>query len=175
MVVTLVTPSSEYVLNHCTRYLARDNTDARHAYFGLEADPRRAALSEAWRFPIIDAHSPATADESRSLAYADFNDVTFVYTEDRDGPEAKSVELVASMGSLASPIAMARVADSIFWSVTLKIRRGECHRYKFLVDGALILDPINPQIERRATGDVWSRFFTWAYSGLVTFERWEYP
>jgi hypothetical protein len=68
---------------------------------------------------------------------------------------------------------MRRVADTRFWALTLKVRKGERHRYRFLVDGTVQLDPINPQTERVATGDDWSSFFTWAYNQPISFERWE--
>ena len=62
MPAALVTKTPEYVLNHCTKYLARDNTDERHGYFGSQKGQPRARVSESWRFPVIDAHDGREAD-----------------------------------------------------------------------------------------------------------------
>ena len=159
--------SAEYVLNHCTRYLARDNEDTRHSFFGAYDGQTRGRFSECWRFPIIDAHDGQEQDAS------EWNDVTFVYVRDRHQPAAYPLELVTTAATLHDPIPLRAVGDSIYWSVTLKIRRGRRHRYKFVVDGTLALDPINPQTMTLATGDVWSSFFTWAYNEPINLERWE--
>jgi hypothetical protein len=39
----------EYVLNHCTKYLARDNEDTRHSFFGTYDGQSRGRNSECWR------------------------------------------------------------------------------------------------------------------------------
>ncbi|QRM36047.1 gluconate 2-dehydrogenase subunit 3 family protein [Microvirga sp. VF16] len=158
-----------YIFNNCTKYLARDNSEPRHNYFGVFDGQRRALISEAWRFPVIDAHSPASAAETDAYEY---NDVTFIYVAPDD--EASSVELVASCASLTQPVRLNRVGNSIYFAVTLKVHKAERHRYRFIVDGSSVLDPINPQIETLPTGDVWSRFFTWAYNEPISFERWEF-
>ena len=55
MPALLAQKDSTYVLNHCTKYLARDNSDARHDYGQYETGDPRARISEAWRFPVIDS------------------------------------------------------------------------------------------------------------------------
>jgi hypothetical protein len=45
-----------YVLNYCTKSLARDNTDARHNYGQYSPGDARASIAEAWRFPVIDSY-----------------------------------------------------------------------------------------------------------------------
>jgi len=167
MAAQIVQKEPQYVLNYCTTSLARDNTDERHSYFGgFEGQPR-ANVSAPWRFPIVDARDDGAAD-----AY-EWNDVTFVYAAARDGPPPQSVRLVTTAHALHEPIDLEQVEDSIFWARTLAVRKAERHRYRFVVDGRPVLDPINPQVERLPTGDVWSSFFTWAYNQPVSFEPWE--
>jgi hypothetical protein len=161
-----VQKSAEYVLNHCAKYLARTNDDFRHSFFGIYDQQERGRISESWRFPIVDAHDGEEADAS------EWNDVTFVYRAQGDAAP-RSVELVTTATNLYAPIPLGRVAASKYWSVTLKVPRGMRHRYKLVVDGAAMLDPINPQTETIATGEMWSSFFTWAYNQPINLERWE--
>ena len=53
---TIVKRDDVYVLNYCTKSLARNNTDARHNYGQYSPDDRRAGIAEAWRFPVIDSY-----------------------------------------------------------------------------------------------------------------------
>ncbi len=71
----IVDRDDQYVLNHCTKYLARDSSDPRHDFGQYSAGDRRAAMCEAWRFPIIDTHWDGSSAET---SYG-FNNVTFVY------------------------------------------------------------------------------------------------
>jgi hypothetical protein len=174
MPAELVAKSPEYILNLCTRFLARDNPDSRHSYFGTESEHARARISDAWRFPIVDAHEPGSLDEVESGTYAFFNDVTFVLKEPRDGPPFESVGLVTSAAALNQSIEMKRVGDSLYHAATLKVGRGQRHRYRFLVAGSSVLDPVNPQLFEHADGSLWSSFFTWEYQETVVLERWEF-
>lgn len=174
MSAVLQNKSPEYLINLFTRFLARDNQDLRHSYFDLEKELMRARVSDAWRFPIIDAHEPNSRAEIESGVYATFNDVTFVLKEPSDGTHFNSVELVTTAGSINQPIEMKRVNDSLYHAVTLKIGRGQRHRYRFLVDGSSVVDPINPQTFQHSDGSVWSSFFTWEYQETVVLERWEF-
>jgi hypothetical protein len=168
MAATQVAKDAEYVYNHCTKALARDVRDARHSYFATDGDSPRGSISEPWRFPIVDAHDGPEAD-----AY-EWNDVTFVYAEGITEPAAPAdVALLTTAHALHEAIPMPRVEDSAYRACTLKVRKGERHRYRFIVDGAPRLDPINPQTETLHTGDAWSSFFTWTYNQPISFERWE--
>jgi hypothetical protein len=168
MPAPLVDCDDQYVLNHCTKYLARDSVDPRHNYGHYAAGDSRAAISEAWRFPIVDSHrDSARADEWNYR----FNAVTFVYV-DRD-KKTKSLELIGTVWRLYDPIPLRPIGDSIYWSVTLRLPKRRSFVYKFLVDGALILDPVNPQQVTLPNGTIWSRVFTQMCTELVVFERWE--
>lgn len=149
-----------YVLNHCTKYLARDSTDPRHDFLGAFAGAPRAAYADCWRFPIVDA----------SAKGPDWNDVTFVYIA---VPGIQEVKLVATLERICDPIPLRRVGETRYFAASLVVPRMRRYRYKFLVGGGVQLDPINPQSETLAVGDVWSSFFTWSYNQPITFERWE--
>jgi hypothetical protein len=168
MLATVVLRQDDDILNHCARYLARDNVDGRHDYFGVDAGQPNAAIAEAWRFPVIQAHDAATADA------ANFNDVTFVLAAPLNQPPPVDVRVVASCLGLNRPEPMRRLGDHVYWAVTLKVPRGGCFRYLFLVDGVVQLDAVNPQSLVLSTGDRWSQFFTWACTDLVSLERWEF-
>ena len=163
----VVSKDPQYVFNHCAKYLARDNTDTRHSFFGNYDGQRRGAISEAWRFPIVDAHDGDEPDADN------WNDVTFVYMPDRGAAHPVDVALICTAHALHDPIPLLRIGDSLYWSRTLKVRKGRRERYLLLVDGATQLDLINPQTETLTNGDVWSSFFTWAYNQPIVFERWE--
>jgi hypothetical protein len=167
MSAEIVDRGSEYVLNHCTKLLARDNTDGRHSFFGTQDGHPRARTAETWRFPIVDAHQEQAADRFA------WNDVTFVTVipPERDAPNR--IELVTSAHRLNDPIELRRVEDSIFFARTLRVPTGQRHRYRFIIDGASMLDPINPQTEALDSGETWSTFFTWLCTQPISFERWE--
>jgi hypothetical protein len=117
---------------------------------------------------LIDSHD-ADGDDTY-----EWNDVTFVYAPEPSVLQPREVLLLSTCNTLREPIPLARVADSVFLACTLRVRKGERHRYRFVVDGAPELDPVNPQTEVLATGEAWSSFFTWAVNQPITFERWEF-
>jgi hypothetical protein len=168
MAVTVLSKDTTYILNQCTKYLARDNRDERHNALGIYDGQTRARISEPWRFPVIDSHSGEAPDRY------DWNDVTFIYAAAADAPLPGTVELLSTCNTLYEPVPLRRVEDSIYWACTLKIRKAERYRYLFIVDGKLLLDPINPQTETLSNGETWSSFFTWAYNQPISFERWEF-
>lgn len=157
MAFALVERDDTYVLNQCTRFLARSDGGARHDFGQYAADDPRSAVCEAWRFPIVDAF----LDEAAPDSY-DYNTVTFVH----DGRESRpgSVALVGTFGDLFDPVPLAPVRflgeETGFWSVSVKVRKAQVHRYLLGVDGSWLPDPINPQQVRSDNGRVWSRFFT---------------
>lgn len=158
MGAVLVDKDDQYVLNHCTRFLARDSTDSRHNFGQYEPDDPRAVVCEAWRFPVVDSHYDGVSAES-SYAY---NDVTFVYDGRVSRPE--SVEVVGSFGDLFAPVPLRPVRfigeDTGLHTVTLRVPKAQVHTYKLAVDGRYQLDPINPQRSVADNGQPWSRFFT---------------
>jgi len=168
MAAELIQKESQYILNHCAKYLARDNADERNSPYGIFAGQARANVSESWRFPVVDSH-----DGNEEDAY-EWNDVTFVYAVARGAAQPGKVELVTTCAELHTPVPLQRVEDSVYWACTLKAKKGERHRYLFLVDGKPTPDPINPQTATLGTGELWSSFFTWAYNQPIIFERWEF-
>jgi hypothetical protein len=153
-----------YVLNQCTKYLARDPQPPRHDFLGTFAGQARAAHADCWRFPVVDASSKGP----------DWNDVTFLYRVPIGAAPPGEVQLVATVERLFERIPLRRLGDTPFFACSLVVPRMRRYRYRFLVDGRAELDEINPQIETLATGDMWSSVFTWSYNQPVTFERWEF-
>ncbi len=158
MAVTLVERDDVYVLNHCTRFLARTDTAPRHDFGQYAAGEARAAICEAWRFPIVDAWFDG---RSVTASYG-FNTVTFVY--DARAEDVSSVEVVGTFGDLFDPVPLDPVEfvgeATGYWAVALRVPKGQVHRYLFSVDGRLVLDPVNPQQTRTDNGQDWSQFFT---------------
>jgi Gluconate 2-dehydrogenase subunit 3 len=147
-----------YVLNHCTRYLARDSDEPRHDFGQYEPGDPRARIAEAWRYPIIDSYyDSASADGSYP-----FNSVTFVY-DGRLAP-ASDIAVTGSFTQLYEPVALRpirfRGEPSGIWALTVRVPKGQIHTYRLRVDGAWRNDPINPQTVTLDNGREWSRFFT---------------
>lgn len=164
---TIVQRDDTYLLNWCTKSLARDNTDARHNYGQYSPDDRRGSIAEAWRFPVIDSYYDGHSYED---SYA-FNTVTFVFVNSDDA--ARDVAVIGTFADLVRPIAMPRVSDSVYHTVTVVVPKGEVHRYRFVVDGKTMLDPVNPQRVTTPEGTQWSRFFTQYCTQIISLERWE--
>jgi hypothetical protein len=144
-----------YVLNHCHKYLARDHGQP----------------SEAWRFPIVDSlRDPDSLDDPHR-----FNRVTFVW-DGRPDPKA-SVHVLGSFSNDGHSLALRRVLfegeDTGFRAGTAVVPIGQVHRYRFLIDGAPTLDPINPQRTQEDNGTALSRFFTWYCARPLVLERHE--
>ncbi len=154
----VIEKDAQYVLNHCTRYLARDGDEARHDFGQYEPGDPRAKIADAWRYPIIDSYYDGA---SMDASYG-FNCVTFVY-DGRVTP-ASEVAVTGSFTELYDPVALAPVRflgePSGLWSLSLRVPKGQIHTYKLRVDGAWKVDPINPQVVTLDNGKQWSRFFT---------------
>jgi hypothetical protein len=157
-----------YVLNHCTRFLARDNEDARHDYGQYEPGDPRATISEAWRFPVIDSYY----DGKDYQASHEFNIVTFVYVN-RDGRFGNDIGVTGTFMDLYAAVPLQQVEDSVYWAATVVVPKGQWHLYRFVVGGRTFLDPVNPQRVTRQDGTQWSRFFTEYCTDILSFERWE--
>ncbi|MCK9605870.1 MAG: gluconate 2-dehydrogenase subunit 3 family protein [Methylomonas sp.] len=162
-----VKKESQYVFNHCAKYLARDNSDIRHNFGQFTDNDPAARICESWRFPIIDSYSDGIDFET---SYA-FNTVTFIYPDfDRS---VENVAVIGSFANLYEPMSLTRVENSCYFALSLLIPKGQVHTYQFLVDGVLKLDPINPQTVTLDNGKTWSRFFTEFCTVPLSFERWE--
>jgi len=75
MTIQVLDIDPQYVLNHCTKYLARENTDPRHNFGQFGSNDPKGCIAESWRFPIIDTY----IDGINSTAIYGFNRVTFIY------------------------------------------------------------------------------------------------
>jgi hypothetical protein len=164
-----------YVLNRCTKYLARFNTDRRHAY-GTDDEPRDR-IAEAWRFPVVDTYAGGSSLFADPSAFSTYNEVTFIYAG-RCPHVPAEVSVIGTFATLYSPIPLKRVEfegePTRYLSVTYVVPKGEMHQYRFVVEGAApINDPVNPQQIVLDNGVVWSRFFTESFTGPLVFERWE--
>ncbi len=156
------------VLNVCAKYLARADDAPRHNFGQFAGTDQRARICEAWRFPIVDSYFDGR-DQAASYA---FNEVTFVYGLPWVA-SPREVGVIGTFGSLHTPIPLRRIANTPFFTCTLKIAKGEVHTYKFIAEGISTVDPINPQRATLENGREWSRFFTHLCSQPVSFERWE--
>jgi hypothetical protein len=167
----------QYVLNRCTKYLARSNDDRRHSYGSAGVEAPRDRIAEAWRFPMVDTYgggAPAMADPA---SFGDYNEVTFIYAG-ADPQTPASAAVIGTFATLYEPIPMARAVfegePTRFWTVSHVVPKGQVHRYRFVIDGAYpINDPVNPQEEVLDKGLAWSRFFTESFTSPLVMERWE--
>ena len=145
MAVEVLPHDDQYVLNHCTKFLARANFDQ------IPADALSERICEPWRFPIIDSHDPAS------------NRVTFVYAA-QGAPAPQEVAVIGTFAPLYAETPLRRVryleAELRYWACSLVVPHNEVHTYKFFVDGELRCDPLNPQRVRLDNNQLWSRFFT---------------
>jgi hypothetical protein len=148
-----------WVLNHCTKYLAR------------AGDPAKTC-AEAWRFPLITPDRRERAD-----GLDDCNEVTFVLRADSRTDPPHQVAVLGTFAPLHEPLPLGPVRfldePTGYYALTCVIRKGQVHRYQFLVDGRLAPDPINPQRVELENGKVWSRFFTDGYLQPLVLEMWE--
>jgi hypothetical protein len=166
MAVQVIASDDQYVLNQCTKYLARDNPEPRHLY-GPDAGAEVGRIAEAWRFPVIDGHREADAQAASQAV----NRVTFVYQAAE--PLPAQVAVVGTFANLYEPLPLNRVGDTFYFALTVLVPRGEAHTYRFLVDGEALLDPVNPQRVTLDNGQTWSRFFTQDCTQPLVLERWE--
>ena len=164
--VQIVTKDDQYILNYCTKPLARADFDQ------ISPEDLSSHICESWRFPIIDSYSDGVNFEA-SYGY---NAVTFIYA-----PQGQSfpqnVAIIGTFANLYEPIPLRRVkfkdTDSRYYALTVVVPKGQVHTYKFVVDGEIKLDPINPQRVVLDNGKTWSRFFTHLCSQPISFERQE--
>lgn len=68
--------SDLYLLNHCSKYLVRFNSDRRNTYGN---DPQaRDNDAEAWRFPVIDTYAGGISKLNDATVWNQYNEVTFI-------------------------------------------------------------------------------------------------
>jgi hypothetical protein len=173
MAVQILEVDDQYVLNQCTKFLARENTDPRHNFGQLSDDDPRARICEPWRFPIIDSYS----DGSDFVTNYTTNVVTFVYQQQGE-KQPQDVSIIGTFANLYEPIPLKVVRflgeNTGYYALSIVVPKGELHTYKFIVDGQVILDPINPQRALLDNGKLWSRFFTQLCTEPLSFETWEF-
>ncbi|PSF38261.1 hypothetical protein C7H19_07280 [Aphanothece hegewaldii CCALA 016] len=162
-----------YILNQCTKFLARTNTDNRHNFGQFNDDSIRAQIAESWRFPLLDTYS----DGNDPVKSYNQNRVTFVYRHLGE-KQPQSVSVVGSFANLYEAIPLQPVTflnePTAYYALTILVPKGEVHTYKYIVDGQGILDPINPQQVTLDNGQIWSRFFTAFCTQPLCFDDWEY-
>jgi hypothetical protein len=173
MNVTVLDKGDQYLLNYCTKYLARDNSEPRHNYNNqFTSTALRSRVAETWRFPIIDSYSDRLNQEE---SYR-FNEVTFIYAN-LGQPLPQSVAVIGTFANLYEAIPLKSVQflgkSTGYFGLTVVVPKGELHTYKFLVDGQFILDPLNPQRTVLENGETWSRFFTQLCTQMISLEIWE--
>jgi hypothetical protein len=167
----VVEKDDQYVLNHCTRFLARDDEAPRHDFGQYEPGDPRARVCEAWRYPLVDSYFDGVSVQD---SYA-FNAVTFVYDGRAAAAAAAEVAVVGTFAELHAPVALHQASflgePGGIWSVTVRVPKGQIHTYKLRVDGAWQVDPLNPQLVELDNGRQWSRFFTEGCHIPITFGR----
>ncbi len=156
MPVRIVERDDLSVLNLCTKNLNR------------AGDP--SASAEAWRFPVIDVFRGAPFDPTDPD-----NEVVFIYKA-APGSNAQ-VGVLGSFATLYESIPLRPVQflgeDTGYFALSVAVPKGQTHIYQYVVDGALTIDPINPQRIVLENGKTWSRFFTDSYLQPMVLELWE--
>lgn len=164
MAVQIVVQDDQYILNHCTKYLARANFDQ------LDSNNMSASISESWRFPVIDSYSDGTHVQESSQ----YNTVTFIHAQQGDS-RPQDVAVIGTFADLYDPIPLRRIkfldTDTRYYAVSVVVPKGEAHNYLFLIDGQTKPDPINPQRVVLDNGNTWSRFFTDGCTQPMSLER----
>src|SRR5262249_4647114 len=102
-----------------------------------------------------------------------YNTVTFIYRR-LDGAPPAAVSVVGTFGDLYAPVPLRRIADTGYFTLSVVVPKGQVHLYRYVVDGELGPDPINPQRIAAESGPVWSRFFTQLTVQPIVLERWEF-
>lgn len=168
MDATIIDKDPLDILSFCTKYLARGDRFE-------DSSPPNVSLSrpaEPWRFPILESYGkPGEVSD----VYQGQNVVTLVYfAGDRS---VKDVAVIGTFGLLHQPIPMKPVPfldePTGYFAVSMVLPVEQHYRYRFLVDGQIVLDPVNPQRVTLPNGKTWSSFFTDYYTPPTVFEEWE--
>jgi len=90
----------------------------------------------------------------------------------------ESVAIVGTFHALHAPIPLSPLTvfgePSGYFAISLAVPRARVYTYKFIVDGAAVLDPIAPQVAPNDSGQVWSRFFTTGCRDRLSLNAWEF-
>jgi hypothetical protein len=166
----------QYLLNRCTKYLARYEVDYRHTYSTDGIQRPTDNIAEAWRFPIIDAYAGGANTVTSPDDFDDYNEVTFIHAGNH-AHTPRSVSILCTFTGLQAAIPLQPVSflgeSSRYWSITFAVPKGQQHLYCFLVDGVRQNDPINPVVKMQDNGVLWSQFFTEDFAEPLVLERWE--
>lgn len=149
---SIIEMDDEYYLNYCAKFLSR----------------KQASASALWQFPIVDSY-----DNDKRV-----NNVSFIFQGDATANGAVgSVGIIGTFSNLHTPILLRPIQymgeSTPYYGVTVTIPYVEVHRYLFVVNGEVLLDPINPQTVTLDNKQTWSRFFTHYCSTPLSFEEWE--
>lgn len=166
--ITLKIPDN-HLYDISTKYLARDKFNGEHSYFGHLENSSSGNFLEGWRFPVIEAHKLSSNTEID----LGFNEVTFVYRAENPITSPNNIRVVGDFVQDSEGIPLTRLANSSYWTVTLKLTTGCVFNYGFIVDGEFILDPINSRRRNDRSLNPWSYFWTDYCREIVTFENWE--
>lgn len=170
---TVLPLNHQYVLNHCTSKLARSSVEVRHNY-NNQFDPsdQRARISEPWRFPIVDSFGSLPPDPGNQQ----LNRTTFVCPLAQDS-DPSDVAVIGSFHPLYQPVPLEPVLflnePTGYYACTLLLPKGQVHTYRFVINGAIRNDFINPQARKLSNGETWSLFYTDGATELITFEPWQ--
>ncbi len=171
--VNPIPTNNQYILNHCTKYLARHVQDLRHNYVTNASldwlEQPWLDICEAWRFPIIDSWNELPRDEKeKGKDSTEVNRVTFVYVH----PGSAEIFVTGSFSD--HPIQLDQLTFDQnklpYYAKTVLLPTNQVYTYHFIVEGVVRLDPINPQRQRLANGQNWSRFFTNYCTEPLSFE-----
>ena len=106
-----------------------------------------------------------------------YNKVTFIFQRDADN-NSPPPSVIGDFNNLYHPIPLSRVLflgeATDYYALSLQVPKARFYRYKFIVDGQIVLDPINPQQITEANGNQWSRFYTQLCTQPLSFEIWEF-
>ena len=164
-------PDDIVVLNFCAKLLGRTNVDGRNNFGQFDEGDARGNIAEAYRFPIVD-----TAYASDGTPSASDNKITFVFEQHID--DATPVSVVGTFDDLYRTTPLRRVMfrgkPMRFLCASVTAAKGVGYVYKFVVNGATICDPINPQRVVLDNGAQWSRFFTHQCTDNMALQQWEF-
>src|SRR4051812_9739415 len=119
----------QYVLNYCTKYLARDGTDPRHNYGQYFDGDVRATIAECWRFPIIDSYYDPTLGYEDSYRY---NLVTFIYKRP-NAATAVDVSVIGTDTTLHELRPLRPISGTAYSALSVRVEKGRSYRYRLVI------------------------------------------